>query len=121
MTFKVGDKVRVKASVVEPEFAWGDVSPGDVGTVRSIQDKFPGMIVDFPAQSGWTAEPTEMELAIERRKSPGKVLAYGILTQDGKLHSTVTDRDKARSIKSKLGGKQQGVTIFTLRADKEIR
>jgi hypothetical protein len=121
MTFKVGDKVRVKASVGEPAFDWGQVSPGDVGTVRTIDTKDSDMIVDFPSQRGWMAESQEMELVVERRKSPGKVLAYGILTKEGKLHSTVTDRDKARSIKAKLGGKQQGVTIFTLQADKEIR
>ena len=121
MTFKVGDKVRVKASVLDPKFAWGDVNPGDIGTVRSIGGEVSDMLVDFPQQAGWNAASVEMELVAERRKSAMKVLAYGILTKEGKLHSTVTDRDKARSIKSKLGGKQKGVTIFTLRADKEIR
>jgi hypothetical protein len=121
MTFKVGDKVRVKASVDEPSFAWGEVSPGDVGTVRTLSGIDSEMIVDFPNQRGWMAESHEMELVVERRKAAQKVLAYGILTKDGKLHSTVTDRDKARSIKAKLGGKPQGVTIFTLQADKEIR
>lgn len=121
MTFKAGDKVRVKPSVSDPVYAWGEVSPGDVGTVRSVDDIGFDMIVDFSAQRGWMADTDEMELVVERRKAAAKVLAYGILTKEGKLHSTVTDRDKARSIKSKLGGKQQGVTIFTLRADKEIR
>lgn len=121
MTFKVGDKVRVKASVSVPAFEWGNVSPDDVGTVSTIGGANSDLIIDFPAQPGWMAQSQEMELVIERRKTPGKVLAYGVLTKEGKLHSTVTDRDKARSIKSKLGGKQQGVTIFTLRADKEIR
>ena len=61
------------------------------------------------------------EVTKEQRKSPEKVLAYGVLKKDGKLHKAVTDRDKARSIKAKLGGKQKGVTIVTLNVGKEVR
>lgn len=56
-----------------------------------------------------------------KRKSPEKVLAYGVILKDGSLHSVKYDRDDARSIKAELGGKQKGVTIVVLTAGKEIR
>lgn len=56
-----------------------------------------------------------------KRKSPDKVLAYGILNRDGKLTDITQDRDYARLLKAHGGGKKEGVTIVVLKADKEIR
>lgn len=119
MSFKLGDKVRVKSSVSDPEHAWGDVSPGEVGIVRQVG--YSSLVVDFPSQRSWNAVAAEMEVVSDRRKSPEKVLAYGVITKAGELFTAVSDRDKARTIKAQLGGKQEGVSIVVLKVGKEIR
>lgn len=147
MSFKLGDKVRVLEDIGSPTYDWGNVSPGEVGEVVELRSDT-HMIVDFPSQLGWNANPQDMEVvsttvstsegaqasrvvedvlatiateAKEKRKSPDKVLAYGILSRDGSLHSVTTDRDTARTRKAQLGGKQEGVTIVVLKAGKEVR
>lgn len=120
-----GDKVRVKSGVSMPEHGWGYVRHDEVGKVTGYRDDGV-LMVDFPSQKNWCAEPSEMEvvakLAVKpRRKSPEKVLAYGVIEKDGSLYTSVDDRDLARYIKAELGGKQQGVTIVVLQAGKEIR
>lgn len=59
-------------------------------------------------------------VAKPKRKSPEKVLAYGVM-QKGALHEIVYDRDWAREVKANLGGKSAGATIVVLTAGKEIR
>lgn len=59
-------------------------------------------------------------VAKPKRKSPEKVLGYAVMKKD-KLHKIVTDRDIARDIKARLGGKLAGATIVVLTAGKEIR
>merc|ERR1740129_1634435 len=70
-TFKKGDRVRVKPSVPSPACAWGDVKPGDCGTVTGLDSGGcmgeAGLDVDFASQSGWHAVSAEMELC----DSPG--------------------------------------------------
>ncbi|XP_063069849.1 uncharacterized protein LOC134461044 isoform X2 [Engraulis encrasicolus] len=61
--FMVGDRVRVKASVQEPKHKWGSVTHSSVGVVKSFTPKGL-MLVDFSGQSGWRADPAEMELDI---------------------------------------------------------
>ena len=56
---RVGDRVRVKASVTSPAHGWGSVRAGDVGTVASISGT--KITVDFPSQSGWSGKLAEME------------------------------------------------------------
>ena len=56
---RVGDRVRVKASVTSPAHGWGSVRAGDVGTVASISGT--KITVDFPRQSGWSGKLAEME------------------------------------------------------------
>ncbi|KAL7888352.1 hypothetical protein AOLI_G00033260 [Acnodon oligacanthus] len=56
--FKPGDKVRVKASVETPKYQWGSASHKSVGTIKALK-----MEVDFPEQSNWAGDPSEMELA----------------------------------------------------------
>ncbi|RLU17868.1 hypothetical protein DMN91_010107 [Ooceraea biroi] len=58
---KVGDKVRVKASVVEPKYNWGSVNHHCVGVVTAITNNGKNVSVDFPQQHGWTGCITEME------------------------------------------------------------
>ncbi|XP_017581199.1 E3 ubiquitin-protein ligase KEG-like [Pygocentrus nattereri] len=59
--FRVGDRVRVKASVSSPKHEWGGVSHSSVGVVKALDGE--RMTVDFPEQKSWTAAASEMELA----------------------------------------------------------
>lgn len=58
-TFNVGDTVKLTvADGKTPRFNWGSVKNGDVGTVRYVRpDK---VVVNFPSQSSWNADPTEL-------------------------------------------------------------
>ncbi|KAK2509156.1 hypothetical protein MC885_004362 [Smutsia gigantea] len=53
---KIGDKVRVKASVTTPKYKWGSV------THQTFSANGKDVIVDFPQQSHWTGLLSEMEL-----------------------------------------------------------
>lgn len=75
--FKVGDRVRVKASVECPDYGWGEVKRGDVGVVRRI-DSDGGLVIDFPAHDHWLGVSSEMELA--PKKAEPKKLAPGHVT-----------------------------------------
>uniref|UniRef100_A0A671NIU7 Tripartite motif-containing protein 65-like n=1 Tax=Sinocyclocheilus anshuiensis TaxID=1608454 RepID=A0A671NIU7_9TELE len=57
---KIGDKVRVKPSVVSPTHKWGAVTHKSIGVVKKIQDE--SLIVDFPEHKKWTGLVSEMEL-----------------------------------------------------------
>ena len=50
---KVGDKVRVRPSIVTPSYGWGSVDPTSVGTVQVLPIEGGDLVVDFPEQSGW--------------------------------------------------------------------
>ncbi|XP_066533507.1 uncharacterized protein [Hoplias malabaricus] len=56
--FKLGDKVQVKSSVGTPKYNWGSISQKSVGTIKALK-----LVVDFPEQSDWNGDPSEMELA----------------------------------------------------------
>lgn len=58
---KVGDKVRVKASVTVPKYKWGSVNHHSVGVVTEIINNGKDVSVDFPQQVGWTGCVAEME------------------------------------------------------------
>ncbi|XP_076233389.1 E3 ubiquitin-protein ligase HERC2 [Calliopsis andreniformis] len=58
---KIGDKVRVKASVTVPKYKWGSVNHQSVGIVTGIINNGKDVSVDFPQQSGWTGCALEME------------------------------------------------------------
>ncbi|KAH9523228.1 E3 ubiquitin-protein ligase herc2 [Bulinus truncatus] len=60
-TIKVGDKVRVKASVTKPTYKWGSVTHASVGTVTAIIPNGRDITVDFPQQLHWTGVISEME------------------------------------------------------------
>lgn len=131
MSLKVGDKVRVKPEITRPSCGWGLVKHGDVGVIKVV-GAFGDLTVDFPEQRHWAGHTNEMELAQKsalikevvvsktKRKSPEKVLAYGIMKGD-ELHTVVHDRDKARETKLRMGGKKNAITIVVLNAGKEIR
>ena len=60
---KVGDTVRVKASVSSPRYGWGSVKHTSRGKIKSISgDK---ASVDFPEQSGWSSDIAELETVPE--------------------------------------------------------
>uniref|UniRef100_A0A8I5NTH4 E3 ubiquitin-protein ligase HERC2 n=3 Tax=Papio anubis TaxID=9555 RepID=A0A8I5NTH4_PAPAN len=59
---KIGDKVRVKASVATPKYKWGSVTHQSVGVVKAFSANGKDIIVDFPQQSHWTGLLSEMEL-----------------------------------------------------------
>ncbi|XP_056301300.1 uncharacterized protein ftr97 isoform X2 [Danio aesculapii] len=59
-SIKIGDKVRVKASVVTPTHKWGAVTHKSIGFVLKIQGD--SIVVDFPEHKKWTGVVSEMEL-----------------------------------------------------------
>ncbi|MGH0142689.1 UNVERIFIED_CONTAM: hypothetical protein FKN15_076572 [Acipenser sinensis] len=59
---KIGDKVRVKASVTTPKYKWGSVTHRSVGAIKAFSANGKDVIVDFPQQSHWTGLLSEMEL-----------------------------------------------------------
>ena len=59
---KVGDRVRVKASVSTPQYKWGSVNHRSIGIVTSINPNGRDIVVDFPQQKHWTGVLHEMEL-----------------------------------------------------------
>ncbi|XP_060607151.1 E3 ubiquitin-protein ligase HERC2-like isoform X1 [Ruditapes philippinarum] len=61
-SIKVGDKVRVKPSIVTPTYKWGSVTHRSVGTVTAIISNGRDITVDFPQQAHWTGVLDEMEL-----------------------------------------------------------
>ncbi|XP_066533930.1 uncharacterized protein [Hoplias malabaricus] len=59
--FRIGDRVRVKASVSSPQFGWGSASHGSIAVVTAINGET--MTVDYPEHKSWKAAVSEMELA----------------------------------------------------------
>ncbi|TRY57036.1 hypothetical protein DNTS_023940 [Danionella cerebrum] len=57
---KVGDKVRVKPTVVIPTHKWGAVSHKSIGVVQKIKPD-ESLIVDFPEHTNWKGILSEME------------------------------------------------------------
>lgn len=58
---RVGDRVRVRPSVLQPKHQWGSVGQSSVGTVISISRDGRGAAVDFPQQSLWTGPVSDVE------------------------------------------------------------
>eukprot|EP01065_Artemidia_motanka_P033561 TRINITY_DN4055_c0_g1_i1.p1 TRINITY_DN4055_c0_g1~~TRINITY_DN4055_c0_g1_i1.p1 ORF type:complete len:1925 (+),score=609.15 TRINITY_DN4055_c0_g1_i1:27-5777(+) len=54
----VGEKVRVRAHVTKPTYAWGSVRPGSVGVVTSVTST--KCRVRFPQSSSWRGHLPEM-------------------------------------------------------------
>lgn len=89
---------------------------------RPVRDNHLHEVKDFAVQTQeWKDCKLSNKQEKQARKSPDKVLAYGVLTKEGKLEDTTTDRAYARVLKAILGGKREGVTIVVLQAGKEIR
>ncbi|XP_043075904.1 tripartite motif-containing protein 65 isoform X2 [Puntigrus tetrazona] len=60
---KVGDRVRVKSSIITPKHNWGGyVTHKSVGVVKDIKSE--DVIVDFPYHKSWKGILSEMELVI---------------------------------------------------------
>ena len=59
---KVGDLVRVRASVSRPTFGWGDVDHTSIGRIQSFNDE--QVIVDFPEQGSWRGLNSELEVVV---------------------------------------------------------
>lgn len=62
-SIRVGDTVRVKASVKSPKHGWGEASHESVGVVTAL--KGDDVTVRFPEQAGWIGVISEMELVHE--------------------------------------------------------
>lgn len=60
-TLKIGDKVRVKASVTVPKYKWGSVNHQSIGIVTGIINNGKDVAIDFPQQNNWTGCAIEME------------------------------------------------------------
>ncbi|TTL10203.1 E3 ubiquitin-protein ligase HERC2 [Bagarius yarrelli] len=59
-TIKVGDRVRVKSSVVSPSSGWGEVKRGSVGVVKSLDKE--NITVNFPEHFNWIGIVSEMDI-----------------------------------------------------------
>lgn len=123
---KVGDKVRL--IVRSPFYGTGEVKFHDVGTVKRISDS--GVIyVDFPAQRNWMAKPSELELAsvpvkaseprADRTQAPVYVVVHEERQEDFLI--VTEDREEARRVKTRKGGKRAGYIINLYAKVKEIR
>ena len=62
---RVSMKVRVKAEVATPRFQWGNVSPGDVGTVTALHDPSLTCQVSFPRHHNWKGHQSELEVVAD--------------------------------------------------------
>ncbi|KAL0216548.1 hypothetical protein P9112_008732 [Eukaryota sp. TZLM1-RC] len=62
---RVGDHVKVKSSVSQPTFQWGNVRPGDIGKLVSVNIESSECRVDFPQHKGWHAKLEELEKVSE--------------------------------------------------------
>ena len=67
---KMGDLVRVRASVSRPIYGWGDVDHSSIGPVVSLEpnpkvNPSPKVIVDFPEQHGWRGRVSELEVVVD--------------------------------------------------------
>ena len=47
---RVGDRVRVKSSVVTPAYKWGSVTHRSVGVISKVEGGGGVLVVDFPEQ-----------------------------------------------------------------------
>ncbi|RXN26574.1 tripartite motif-containing 5-like isoform X1 [Labeo rohita] len=74
-TIKVGDKVRVKPSVVTPTHKWGAVTHKSIGVVKKIQSD--SLTADFPEQKNWTGIISEMEIVAGAGSGPESVFKIG--------------------------------------------
>ncbi len=68
--FNKGDYVKVKKSVKEPKWEWGEdgVNHSSIGVVQKYYSEKSGnfLKVDFPEHKSWSAEETEMELVAKK-------------------------------------------------------
>eukprot|EP00047_Mylnosiga_fluctuans_P004441 m.234548 g.234548 ORF g.234548 m.234548 type:complete len:1138 (+) comp12675_c0_seq1:83-3496(+) len=58
--FSVGDYVRVKRTIVSPQFGWGGVSHADIGQLTNVEDSG-RCTVQFPENSSWSAWLYELD------------------------------------------------------------
>uniref|UniRef100_A0A9J8A6Y6 FinTRIM family, member 97 n=1 Tax=Cyprinus carpio carpio TaxID=630221 RepID=A0A9J8A6Y6_CYPCA len=86
---KIGDKVRVKPSVVTPTHKWGAVTHKSIGVVKKIQGE--SLTVDFPEQKNWTGIVSEMEIVA----STGLDIQNGSLILDVDFSGIMTIPDLA--------------------------
>ena len=92
--FKIGDKVRIKASVTQPTHNWTHHSRSDspeakeIGKVMSIKTEASGvnhLKVDFPSFSRWNGHEEEFELAEDRVKEAKKAIAKTVKATKSKV------------------------------------
>jgi hypothetical protein len=122
--FKVGDKVRVKASVKRPYYAFGPVvTHKSIGEVKHTYADGE-LLIDFPDHTGWNGVGREMELVFpeetKQKEQNMKVRAYAVI-QNSKVIGLKELREDARKLKAAKGGKANGVIIMELGAGKEVR
>ncbi|XP_016150349.1 E3 ubiquitin-protein ligase KEG isoform X2 [Sinocyclocheilus grahami] len=72
---KIGDKVRVKPSVVTPTHKWGSITLKSIGVVKKIQGE--SLTVDFPEQKNWTGIVSEMEIVASTGPGLESVIKIG--------------------------------------------
>ena len=106
----MGSRVRVKESVKEPKFKWGQVKHGDIGTVTKIdRDQKDKCAIEFPQSKKWKGYIPDLELV------PAGVAQRGTLhTPSLGCLSRVADKDRLDEI-ADVSSAQAAVASVSIR------
>ena len=99
----IGSKVRVKLSVSKPQFGWGSVKSGDIGTVTAVTKS--KLTVDFPRQKSWKGACSEMEVVVVA--GPGTILSHTNASVGLRVHTVKSHSGKTGDA-TLLGWKYRG-------------
>mmetsp|Transcript_68047 Transcript_68047/g.148334 ORF Transcript_68047/g.148334 Transcript_68047/m.148334 type:complete len:815 (-) Transcript_68047:352-2796(-) len=92
---KVGDRVRVCANVTSPKHGWGNVKPGMVGLVSSIDDDGKCRILFDVQTDAWVGICSEMEVA-DASPGPRSTDAKNVVARNGGTRIKVGDQVRVR-------------------------
>lgn len=115
-------KKGTKVAVVGPVMGSHGYDVGTVVTCTGVKWHV-GTWMQFTTEDGYTQymQPHHYKVLKEAKEDlPVKAL-YVILNKNNKILDSDFDRDIARSVKARFGGKRNGVRIVTYVPQKEIR
>ena len=94
--FKKDDKVRMISKT--PTYSFGGVKTGDIGVVRGTSPRSTRLFVDFPNQSYWSADPSDLELIEEPKYRIGQTItqeeAIQIVKDRGRIRVSYREPDE---------------------------
>ncbi|WP_127506863.1 hypothetical protein [Paenibacillus humicus] len=107
-TFNVGDTVKLTvADGKTPRLGWGGVKNGEVGTVKRVGSST--VTVDFPSQSRWNADPSELTKVSAEESQPGRNPKFGDFS-DGD-YALVTNANSSNANTSAIETNGKYVTV----------